>query len=187
MDTIDKSFSELLAAYRDGDGTAWSTLVKLVYSDLRRVAKTQVGREARLGTMGTTALVNECYLRLVGPASTNVASRTHFLNLASKIMRQVLCDYARERLAQKRGGQDQRDPIESVEIAEQQEAEELLELDDLLRKLDSHDSRAARVFECRFFGGLSEEETAEALDMRLRTVQRDWYQARAWLAAQLRK
>lgn len=178
-------FTQLLLATRDGDGASWSNLVRLVYGDLRRLARRHVMSIADASTLGTTGLVNECYLRLVGPARASVENRRHFLNLASRVMRQVLCDYARERLSEKRGGTQRREDLSVVDAEEWTETEQLVMLDDALRALENENERLARVFECRYFAGLSDEEAAETLDLSLRTVQRDWHDARAWLATRL--
>jgi RNA polymerase sigma factor (TIGR02999 family) len=178
-------FTQLLVATRDGDGEAWSDLVRLVYSDLRRLARCHVMAASDADTLGTTGLVNECYLRLVGPARATVANRRHFLNLASRVMRQVLCDYAREQLSAKRGGSHKREDIRQVDAEEWAETEQLVVLDDALRGLERQNERMARVFECRYFAGLSEDETAETLGLSRRTIQRHWHDARTWLATRL--
>lgn len=173
----------LLAQARAGEGEAWDAAVALVYADLRRLAHRQLGGRPGDHTLDTTGLVHECYLRLAGAASTPV-DRNHLLALAARIMRQVVCDYARERLARKRGGGAALLSLDDVEVAELREAERLIELDDLLRKLALRDERLARVVECRFFAGLSEPETAAALGISERSVQRDWAEAREWLVSQ---
>src|SRR6185437_10430936 len=104
-------FTQLLIASRAGDSASWSSLMRLVYGDLRRLARRHVTSIADANTLGTTGLVNECYLRLAGPARASVENRRHFLNLASRVMRQVLCDYARERLSEKRGGSQRREDL----------------------------------------------------------------------------
>jgi RNA polymerase sigma factor (TIGR02999 family) len=114
-----------------------------------------------------------------------VESQQHFLSLASRIMRTVLCDYARERLAEKRGGGQVHQSEDVIDQEAVQEAQELLDLDDLLRKLAEQSERTANVFECRYFGGLSEPQTAETLGLSLRTVQREWNAARSWLRERL--
>lgn len=178
-------FTLLLNATRDGDGESWSNLVRLVYSDLRRLARRHVMTVADANTLGTTGLVNECYIRLVGPAQATVENRRHFLNLASRVMRQVLCDYAREQFSKKRGGTHRREEMYAIDAEEWAETEQLVMLDDALRTLEMENERLARVFECRYFAGLCEAEAAETLGLSLRTVQRDWQQARIWLAARL--
>ncbi|HEY6986122.1 MAG TPA: ECF-type sigma factor [Rhodanobacteraceae bacterium] len=178
-------FTQLLNATRDGDGESWGSLMRLVYGDLRRLARRHVMTVADANTLGTTGLVNECYIRLVGPARATVENRRHFLNLASRVMRQVLCDYAREQFSEKRGGTHRREELHAIDAEEWAETEQLVMLDDALRTLEKENERLARVFECRYFAGLCEEEAAETLGLSLRTVQRDWQNARIWLAARL--
>jgi RNA polymerase sigma factor (TIGR02999 family) len=178
-------FTQLLLATREGDGTSWGFLLQLVYADLRRLARHHVMAVADASTLGTTGLVHECYLRLVGPARATIENRRHFLNLASRVMRQVLCDYAREQLSEKRGGLQRREDLAVVDAEEWAETERLVMIDDTLRALERENARLARVFECRYFAGLTDEETAETLGLSLRTVQRDWQHARTWLAERL--
>jgi RNA polymerase sigma factor (TIGR02999 family) len=178
-------FTQLLIATRAGDPDSWGSLVRLVYADLRKLARRHVMTVPDQNTFDITGLVNECYLRLVGPARATVESRRHFLNLASRMMRQVLCDYAREQCSAKRGGAQRREDLVRVDAEEWAESEQLVILDDALRALAQRCARMARVFECRYFAGLSEEETAEALGISLRSVQRAWSEARRWLAERL--
>ena len=178
-------FMSLLEASQRGDSQAWASLIKMLYADLRALARSRLRPRDKRPTLNTTALVNEAYLRLAANAHGNVQSRAHFLNLASRVMRNVLCDYARERLAEKRGGGQSAVPLEVLDMEERREAHELLELDDLLREFERQNGRAARVFEARFFAGLSEQEAAESLAVSVRTVQRDWQVAREWLMQRL--
>jgi len=186
MNTATQDFSRLLDACRDGDPRASARLIAVVYNDLQRLARAQRGRVGPNPTLNTTSLVHECYLRIAGPAAVAVESRHHFFNLASRVMRQVLCDYARQRITDKRGGGALRLTESQLDAERDAEAGELIELDDLLRRLEQSHPRAARVFEARYFAGLTEQETADALAISLRTAQREWNQARAWLAQQLR-
>ena len=174
----------LLAAARAGDPAGWEDLVAAVYADLRRLAHRQLAGQAGEQTLNTTGLVHECYLRLAG-ASGTPRDRGHFFALAARVMRQVIVDFARERLAQKRGGGERGIALDEVDAAELREAERCAALDDALSALAQRDERQARVVECRFFAGLTEEETAEALDIGLRSVQREWQLAREWLRGQL--
>lgn len=185
MSTATRDFSRLLEDCRSGDAQAAARLIKMVYSDLQRLAHAQRGISGGSPTMNTTSLVHECYLRIAGPAASAVESRNHFFNLASRVMRQVLCDYARQRLAGKRGGGALQVTESAIDAERDAEAGELIELDDLLASLEREHERAARVFECRYFAGLSEQETADALGLGLRTVQREWNLARSWLAERL--
>lgn len=174
---------QLLDSAGAGDRGAWNALVNLVYPDLKRLARSSLsGRSAR--TLNTTALVHECYLRL-SQASGAPRDRGHLMSLAVRIMRQVLIDHARERLAGKRGGGAVAVPIDDAMVADARQFETLVEIDAALDRLAAAEPRQARVFECRYFGGLNDEETATALGISPRTAHRDWDAGRAWLAANL--
>jgi len=176
----------LLDASRGGDEEAWSQLVRQVYGDLQRLAHRQRREHAVPVTLGTTGLVHECYLRIAGGARERIENRRHFFSLASRVMRQVLCDYARTSLRVKRGGLQQREDIDAWDAEEQSEAEDLVYIDELLTQLEAKNADWARVVECRYFAGLGDEETAETLGIPLRTAQRHWSDARAWLAERMR-
>ena len=179
-------FTALLSASRGGDQAAWSRLVLLIYGDLRRLARRRGNADAIPTTLGTTGLVHECYLRLAGSPQQQIEDRGHFFNLASRIMRQILCDYARRSLRTKRGGGIEHDDVDEVDAAQHGEIENLVALDDLLGRLDAENPAWAKAFECRFFAGLNDEETAEAMAVPLRTAQRSWHDAREWLAQHMR-
>jgi len=173
--------TELLLAHGRGQADAFGQLVPLVYDDLRRVARAQL-RRLRVGeTLDTTSLVHEAYLRLVDQTRATWNDRGHFLAVSAVAMRQVLIDHARGRTRQKRGGDARREPLDEAMTAVATDAERLIEIDLALQKLDTEDPRLVRVVECRYFAGLSEQETAQALGVSLRTAQRDWLKARAWL------
>lgn len=182
--TPDDGIDALLASARAGDEGAWRRLVDLVYPDLKRLARSARSRP-RDATLGTTALVHECYLRLARAAGLP-RDHDHLLALAVRIMRQVLVDHARERLAHKRGGGEAALPIDEVEPGDEHQFELLAEIDDALRRLAASEPRQAQVFECRYFGGLNDDETARALGISPRTAHRDWDEARARLAEALR-
>lgn len=152
-----------------------------VYDELRRLARHQLNREHAGHTLCTTALVHEAYLRLVGQDRADWQNRAQFMALAGMAMRRVLVDHARRHGAAKRGGGMQRVPLEHIDLVAQGRAELLLALDSALARLAVLDERLVRVVECRFFGGMTEEETAAALGVGLRTVKRDWARARSWL------
>lgn len=173
----------LLQAASEGDEPALNRLVALLYVDLRRLAQ-RVQRQ-RGHTLDTTSLVHECYLRFVGSGQIELNDRAHFFSLAARVMRQLLCDYARERLAGKRGGGAVHVELREDDAAEQEEASHCLAVDHALEELAEIRPMQARVVECRFFAGLTEEETAEALDRSLRSIQRDWSSARTWLSERL--
>jgi len=186
-----------------GEQTAWQDLVPLVYDELRAMARRQLRRERDSHTLNTTGLVHETYLRLVNQRSVNWRDRARFFALAARVMRRVLIYYARQHRAAKRGGAEQTIRLEGGEAALErgpsgggvglyvqsqeadQRAELLLALDDALSRLAALDERLAQVVECRFFGGLSEEETAAALGVTARTIRRDWVKAKDWLRREL--
>lgn len=156
------------------------SLLPLVYDHLRQIARRQRGMRAG-ETLNTTGLVHEAYLKLADMSRVSWSDRAHFLALASVAMRHVLVDNAKARLTQKRGGAQRAVTLENVQVAADEQPEVLLEIDDALERLAGVEPRLARVVECRFFGGLSEDETAEALGITTRTVQRDWVKARMLL------
>lgn len=178
--------TQLLHAYREGDRGAFDRLVPLVYDDLRRIARHHLRRSRPGQTLDTTGLVHEYYLKMADQTHLDVQDRGHFLAVSARAMRQVIIGYARRRTASKRGGGEEQITLDEGRIAVGDQAEWLLDLDRALDRLGGRSERLARVVECRFFAGLSEEETAEALGVSLRTTQRDWTRARAWLKEELR-
>ncbi|HEX8692899.1 MAG TPA: ECF-type sigma factor [Longimicrobium sp.] len=161
-------------------------LYPVVYAELRRMAHRQLRREREGHTLCTTALVHEAYLRL-SRQRPGWADRGHFLAAAAQAMRRILVDHARRHLAARRGGGLRRVDLDSVTIAVEERAAALVALDDALGELAAIDARLGRVVECRFFSGLSEEETAEALRVTSRTVRRDWVKAKGWLLHALKE
>ena len=172
--------TELLVSLRNGRREALNELFPLVYEELRLLARRRLSYRSG-GTLGTTALVHEAYLKLFDHARLTLNDRKHFFALAAKAMRQILVDHARRRGARKRGGDLHRVDLDAAEVPVDDRASELLALDDALRHLADLDDRLGRVVELRFFGGLTVEETAEVLDVDPRTVKRDWRKARALL------
>jgi RNA polymerase sigma factor (TIGR02999 family) len=179
---------------------AWEQLVPLVYDELRAMARRQLRRERDSHTLNTTGLVHETYLRLVDQRAARWQDRSQFFAIAARVMRRVLIDYARQHGAAKRGGAAPTITLERVEEAMESDptadevrsysaaderAELLMALDDAVSRLATVDERIAQVVECRFFGGLSEEETAVALGITARTVRRDWVKAKDWLRREL--
>jgi RNA polymerase sigma factor (TIGR02999 family) len=158
----------------------------VVYDELRRRAHWLRRDQHGDDTLTTTGLVHEAYLKLVDQTRANWQDRAHFLAVASMAMRQILVDHARERGALKRGGDLRRVDLDEDVVAASEQAAHLLALDEALTELAQVDGRLARVVECRFFGGLTEEETAEALGITARTVRRDWTKAKALLYQRLR-
>lgn len=178
--------TELLIRWNAGDESALDALMPVVYRELQQIAHRYLRRESPDHTLQTTALVNEAYLKLIEQRNANWQNRAHFFAVAAQAMRRILVDYARERLAGKRGGSVEKislgDDAIDVSIAR---AEELLLLDEALKKLHAFDPARSRVVELRYFGGLSVEETAAALDISDRTVERHWRVAKAWLYREL--
>ena len=156
------------------------SMLPLVYEHLRRIAHRQRAN-GQHDTLNTTGLVHEAYLKLSDRGTDAWTDRAHFLALASVAMRHVLVDHAKARLSQKRGGERQRVTLDTGVMSAEQQPETLLDINDALDRLSIVEPRLARVVECRFFGGLSEEETAAALEVTTRTVQRDWVKARMLL------
>jgi len=156
-------------------------LMPLVYDQLRSMARRQLSRRDHGGTLSTTGLVHEAYLKLADQARVPAGDRAHFFAVASVAMRHVLVDRARARLAGKREGRLERVTLDQDNLPDKDQPESLLELNDALERLTVLDPRLAQVVDCRFFGGLSEEETAETIGVTVRTVQRDWVKARMLL------
>lgn len=177
--------TRLLAAWTEGDDHAMEQLMPLVYDELHRIARYHWGSQPEGHTLQPTALIHEAFLKLVQPGEKAFQSLTQFFALASTAMRQVLVNHAEARLAQKRGGGQAHASLKEVDEAVQKEATEVLALNEALKALQAVDSRKSRVVELRYFGGLSIEETADALSVSPVTVTRDWQTARAWLAREL--
>jgi RNA polymerase sigma factor (TIGR02999 family) len=175
------ALTDLLKDSRAGNPDALDRLLPVVYDELRAIAHRQLRAERADHTLGTTALVHEAYLRLIDQTRVDWQDRSHFFAIAARTMRRVLVDYARRRAAGKRGAQAQRVTLDSAIVAVDQQADLVVALDDALARLARLDERQARVVEYRFFGGFSEEETAELLGVTARTVRRDWVKARGWL------
>lgn len=178
--TMEQTLRELLVAYRKGEPGVLDRLVPLVYEDLRRLARRQVRQWPNL-TLDTTSVVHEAYLKLSRQHALDANDRAHFLAICSQAMRQFIINYARQKSAGKRGSNVVMHDIDDMEVPVHGEADELLLIDQTLRGLEEANPRLVRVFECRFFAGLTEAETMEALNLPLRTVQRDWMRARAWV------
>ena len=171
----------LLLACSAGDQTALDRLVPLVYDELRRLARSYMRQERADHTLQTTALIHEAYLRLIDAREVRLENRTHFFAVAARLMRQILVDFARTRGYQKRGGDVRQVSLDEALIIGQPRDEELLALDEALSALAQTDERKSRVVELRFFGGLTEAETAEALQVSPETIRRDWRLAKSWL------
>jgi RNA polymerase sigma factor (TIGR02999 family) len=190
-DTGAHEITEMLIAWRGGDRAVLDRLFPVVYEELRRIAHRRLSAERTSHTLGTTALVNEAYLKLVDQTRVNWSDRAHFFAVAANAMRRILVDYARRHTAEKRKASAEAlsldgESSDALAIADER-ADTLVALDEALTRLRSIEARLADVVECRFFGGLSEDETAEALGVTSRTVRRDWVKAKAWLYAALRE
>lgn len=177
--------TELLHAHAAGDAAALEQLLPLVYGELRRIARGRLRRERPGHTLAPTELVHEAFLKLVPFARVDWRGRAHFFAIASRAMRNVLVDHAVRRGAAKRGGGAQAITLGDAAGAPEQSLDDLIALGEALERLERLDARQARVVECRFFGGLSLDETAEALGISAATVSRDWTFARAWLHHEL--
>jgi RNA polymerase sigma factor (TIGR02999 family) len=176
--------TELLERARGGDAAAWDAVVALIYDDLRRLAR-GVLRGNGGATFDATGLVHDCYLRLSRAGADGVLNRQHFLALAARAMRQLMLNHARDRLAAKRGGGAPHVTLGEDDAAADAQAEQLLALDQALARLAGEDERMVRVIECRVFAGLDEAETAQVLEMPLRTTQRLFADARQRLGVLL--
>jgi RNA polymerase sigma-70 factor, ECF subfamily len=177
----------LLQAWRSGDRAALDKIVPLVYAELHRVAHLYLVRARAGHTLQTSALLNEAYLRLIEARRVQWRDRAHFLGICANIMRQVLIQYARSRGAGKRGAGAIRVDFEAAFAPSPVRDADLMALDDALNELAKADPREAKVVELRFFGGLSEVETAHVLGISDRTVRREWDHARAWLLRELKR
>jgi RNA polymerase sigma factor (TIGR02999 family) len=186
-DETRRRVTQLLTDPPDGDAAAVDELFALLYDELRAIAHRQRRRWQGDDTLQTTALVHEAFLKLVDQDRIAAESRAHFLGVAARAMRHILCNYARDQRAQKRGGgiphvvlhESKANAVSSNVRSEPVGV--LISLDEALRRLERVDPRQSKVVECRFFGGLTVEETAGALGVSLRTVKRDWAMAQAWL------
>jgi len=180
--TVDGDITRWLGRLSDGDPEALDRVVRLLYDELRTMARRQLGNERDGHTLSATALVNEAYLKLAAHNRIGASDRIQFFSVAATTMRRVLVDYARARRRVKRGGGEANVPLESVEaFLTEKESDEVLALDAALDRLAALNPRAARVVEQRFYAGLSVEETAGLLGVSKKTIQRDWLAARAWL------
>lgn len=177
--------TRLLQEWNDGDQDTLDRLFTLVYEELHLMAHNRLIYERHGHTLSTTDLVNEAYLKLVDQTRTDWKNRAHFMAIASQAMRRILVTYARNHYAQKRGGKKKPISLDETRIGMNTQAADLLDLDNALDRLSSYDERLPKVVECRFFGGLTEKETAQVLDISVRTVNRDWVKARAWLYKEL--
>jgi RNA polymerase sigma factor (TIGR02999 family) len=177
--------TSLLQAWSQGDEAALQQLIPIVYEELRRVAKRQMASERPSHTLQTTALIHEVYVRLVDVPGASIRNRAHFFAMCARLMRNVLVDFARSRQYQKRGGGAVHVALDEALHVPAIGDPDLVAIDEALARLSAFDRRKGQVVELRFFGGLSVEETAIALDISAETVMRDWKLAKSWLLREL--
>lgn len=180
-----REVTRLLGDWREGNDGALERLIPLVQPELHRLAHHYMSRERAGHTLQTTALINEAYLRLADEDQPPWQNRHHFVAAAAQLMRRIMVDHARERLALKRGGGALRVTLDETALVTDTRSEELLALDEALENLAAQDPRKSQIVELRYFGGLTAEETADFLKLSLRTVEREWNMAKAWLYREL--
>lgn len=185
MEKNTEDVSRLLGAIAGGDRAACDALFPLVYDRLRAIASRQLRGERTGHTLATTDLVHEAWFSLVGMEGAAWTDRAHFLAVAARAMRRVLIDHARARSTQKRGGRPERAALDVDALPAHLPDEQVIALDEALRRLETRNERYGRIIECRFFAGMSIEETAAVLHVSPTTVKRDWMVARAWLHREL--
>jgi RNA polymerase sigma factor (TIGR02999 family) len=184
-ETDSREVSRILRAAEAGEPADLAALFPLVYESLRKIAARQMAGERRDHTLQTTALVHETYLRLVGEERLGWSSKAHFYAAAAEAMRRILVEHARARGRVKRGGARRREAVSLADLVSDADPHEFLAVDEALRRLEETDARAGSVARLRLYAGLSVGETAEALGVPLRTVEREWAYARAWLSERL--
>jgi RNA polymerase sigma factor (TIGR02999 family) len=181
----ERSVTQLLLAWGEGEDGALEALTPIVYDELRRLARRSLAGEQSAPTLQATALVHEAFLRLVDVRRVQWKNRAHFYAMAAKLMRRVLVDLARTRLAQKRGGRAKKITLDDALLVSDAHRGQIVAIDDALHELARVDARKAQVVELRFFGGLSVDESAEVLKVSPETIMRDWKMAKAWLLREL--
>jgi RNA polymerase sigma factor (TIGR02999 family) len=179
------SVTALLRAHAAGDESAFDRLLPLVYEELRGVARRQLRRDGGAKSLATTELVHEAYLKLAAHEGLRLEDRRHLLAVSALAMKQVIVGHARARAALKRGAGLEPMPLDEDAVAVEAQAGQLLDLDRALERLRAYDEQLASIVDCRYFAGMSEEETSEALGLSLRSAQRGWMRARAWLRCEL--
>lgn len=177
--------TNLLAAWSDGEEQAFDELLPFVETELRRIAHNFMRRENHNHTLQTTALVNEAYLKLIDQRGVNWQNRAHFYALSAKVMRRILLNHARDRVAEKRGGGAEHVELENAHILSQEKSAELIALDDALQELAKIDRTKSRIVELRYFCGLTLEETAAVMQLAPVTISVNWRLAKAWLAREI--
>lgn len=185
MHSLAPDVTLLLKKLADGNQDAAGELIPVVYDELHRLAVRHLRRERQDHTLQPTALVHEAYIKLVAQRDADWQSRNHFFAVASKLMRRILVDYARQHLRAKRGGGHTRVSLEEVALVSPQRPDGMLAIDESLSRLEKLDERQARIVELRYFGGLTIEEAAQVLGVSPTTVRREWASAKAWLYGEL--
>ena len=183
--SANQDITRLLRDWRQGNRDALDHLIPLVGDELRRIARQRLRKAPRDSSLTTTSLVQEAYVRLIGGRQVDWQGRAHFFALCAEIMRGILVDHARARQATKRGGGAPHLPLDEALVISEEQISNLIAIDEALQELAKMDPRKGRVIELRFFGGLTIEETAEALSISPDTVMRDWRLARMWLMRQM--
>jgi RNA polymerase sigma factor (TIGR02999 family) len=183
MAVEEQDVTGLLRQWSDGNQQALGRLLPIIYDELRRVAHQYLHRERHERTLQTTALVHEAYLKLIDQRSVSWQNRAHFFAIAAQAMRRILIDNARKRTASKREGE--KISLDDVAVISSDKAAHLIALDDVLQRLEQIDPQQSKIVELRYFGGLTIEETAEAISLSPATVKREWAMARAWLYQEL--
>jgi RNA polymerase sigma factor (TIGR02999 family) len=181
MIPVSQDVTQLLVDWSNGDRAALDKLLPLVNSELRKLAGRYMRRESPGHTLQTSALVNEAYLRLIDQKNVQWQNRAHFFGIAAQLMRRILIDHARSHQYAKRGGGAVQVSLDEAAAVTEERAAELLAVNEALEKLTTMDARKGRIVELRFFGGMTEEETAEVMGVSVPTVQREWRAAKAWL------
>ncbi len=184
MSSSESDVTTLLHRFQQGDEEAQAELVAAVYDELKAIAGRYMRRENESHTLQTTALVNEAYLKLINVKISQWQDRAHFFAVASQIMRRILVDHARKHIAGKRGGGFEVLPLDEGLVFSPARSRDMVKLDEALQRLETTDERVAKIIQLRFFGGLSIEETAEALRVSPRTVKREWTFGKAWLRSE---
>ena len=185
MDASSGDVTQLLKRVSDGDQSALDSLIPQIYDELRRLASSYLRSERIDHTLQTTALVHEAYLRLVDQQSVQWHDRNHFFAIAAQMMRRILLDHARKHTAVKRGKSFTRISLEEAAVLSQHDPDQIIAVDELLTRLTSFDPQASRIFELRFFAGLSLEETADVLGLSIAKIRREWGAAKAWLMREM--
>lgn len=186
MNSSPPGVTQILKAIQSGDETATDQLFALVYQDLRRIARAKMAHEKPGQTLQPTALVHEAYLRLVGSENLAWNSRSHFFSAAAEAMRRILIERARRKARLKHGGGHQRITLDDVS-GDEPDPEELLKIDEILKRLEARDSEMSQVVKLRYFAGLTVKETANALNISPRTVNRHWLAARIWMQREMNR